>query len=72
VVDHMTKPDYVYRHKWTANDAILWDNFRFMHAATGHRTEDERFGLRTTLANPYNTGRYFDADAKAMTPDFAD
>ncbi len=72
VVAHMTRPEYVYRHKWTANDAILWDNFRFMHAATGHRTEDERFGLRTTLANPHNTGRYFDADAKAMTPDFAD
>jgi len=72
VTEHMTRPDYVYRHKWTANDAIIWDNFRFMHAATGHKTEDERFGLRTTLANPYNTGRYFDADAKAMTPDFAD
>lgn len=72
VVAHMTKPDYVYRHKWTANDAIIWDNFRFMHAATGHKTGDERFGLRTTLANPHNTGRYFEADAKAITPDFAD
>jgi taurine dioxygenase len=72
VVEHMTRPEYVYRHKWTANDAIIWDNFRFMHAATGHKTEDERFGLRTTLANPHNTGRYFDANAEGATPDFAD
>jgi len=33
----------------------LMGQFPLMHAATGHRTEDERFGLRTTLANPYNT-----------------
>jgi taurine dioxygenase len=72
LVDHMLQPKYVYRHKWTANDAIIWDNFRFMHAATGHRREDYRFGLRTTLAGAVRTGRYFDEGAEAATPHFAD
>jgi taurine dioxygenase len=69
---HMLQPKYVYRHHWRANDAILWDNIRFMHAAPGHRVDDQRFGLRTTLAGAVHTGRYFDADAEAVTPDFAD
>ena len=72
LVDHMLQPKYVYRHKWSTNDAIIWDNFRFMHAATGHRIEDYRFGLRTTLAGAVKTGRYFDEGAEAKAPDFAD
>jgi taurine dioxygenase len=36
---HMLQPKYVYRHHWRANDAILWDNIRFMHAAPGHRID---------------------------------
>lgn len=43
----------------------------FMHAAQGHRIDDRRFGLRTTLAGAVHTGRYLDADAEAVTPDFA-
>ena len=52
--------------------AIVWDNIRFMHAAHGHRIGDQRFGLRTTLAGAVHTGRYFDADAEAVTPNFVD
>jgi taurine dioxygenase len=65
LIDHMLQPKYVYRHKWRANDAILWDNIRFMHAAQGHKIDDQRFGLRTTLAGAVHTGRYFDAGAGA-------
>lgn len=60
LVDHMTRPRYVYKHKWSVDDAILWDNRRFMHAAVGNRLEDRRRGLRTTLAGQLNTGRYFE------------
>lgn len=59
LVDHMTRPRYVYKHKWSVDDAILWDNRRFMHAAVGNRLGDRRRGLRTTLAGQLNTGRYF-------------
>ena len=72
LMEHMLQPQYVYRHKWRANDAILWDNIRFMHAAPGHRIEDQRFALRTTLAGAVRTGRYFDEGAAAVTPNFAD
>ena len=65
LTDHMLQPRFVYRHKWRVNDAIVWDNRRFMHAGMGNRPGDPRFGLRTTLAGPLRTGRYFDEDAKA-------
>jgi taurine dioxygenase len=60
LVDHMTNPRYVYKHKWSVDDAILWDNRRFMHAAVGNRLDHRRRGLRTTLAGQLNTGRYFE------------
>ena len=60
---HMLQPRYVYRHRWRVNDAIVWDNRRFMHAGMGNRPGEPRFGLRTTLAGPLRTGRYFDEDA---------
>jgi taurine dioxygenase len=63
LVDHMTRPRYVYKHRWCVDDAILWDNRRFMHAAVGNRLGDRRRGLRTTLAGQLNTGRYFEETA---------
>ena len=64
LVAHMTQPKYVYEHSWTVNDAVLWDNRRFMHAARGNSPDERRYGLRTTLAGATRTGRYFDAGAK--------
>jgi taurine dioxygenase len=60
LVEHMLQPRYIYRHSWAINDAVLWDNRRFMHAAQGNPLGQPRFGLRTTLAGPVRTGRYFD------------
>jgi taurine dioxygenase len=65
LTEHMLQPRYVYRHKWRANDAIIWDNRRFMHAGMGNRPGEPRFGLRTTLAGPLRTGRYCDENAQA-------
>lgn len=59
LVGHTTQPRYVYKHKWSVDDAILWDNRRFMHAAVGNRLGHRRRGLRTTLAGQLKTGRYF-------------
>jgi taurine dioxygenase len=57
---HMLQAKYIYEHHWSANDAIVWDNRRFMHASGGNLPGDNRFALRTTLAGPTRTGRYFD------------
>ena len=72
LTEHMLQPRYVYRHRWRVNDAILWDNRRFMHAGMGNRPGEPRFGLRTTLAGPLRTGRYFDENAKAVPVELTD
>ena len=64
LVDHILQPKYVYKHKWAVNDALLWDNRRCMHAACGYRPDESRYGLRTTLAGPVRTGRYFDTNVQ--------
>ncbi len=63
--DHMLQDKYVYQHKWTRDDAIVWDNRRFMHSSGGNLPSDTRYGLRTTLAGPTRTGRYLDEDTTA-------
>jgi taurine dioxygenase len=65
LVDHMLQDKYVYQHKWAPDDAIVWDNRRFMHSSGGNFPGDTRYGLRTTLAGPTRTGRYLDEDTKA-------
>lgn len=72
LVDHMLQPRYIYQHSWAPNDAMLWDNRRFMHAGLGNEPGDPRFGLRTTLAGPVRTGRYFDENAQPVQPQLAD
>lgn len=63
LTEHMLQPKYVYKHTWRVNDAILWDNRRCMHAGMGNAPTEPRYGLRTTLAGPLRTGRYFDESA---------
>lgn len=59
LIEHMTSPRYVYRHRWAADDAIIWDNCRFIHAAAGYPPDETRIGLRTTLADKLHVGRHF-------------
>ena len=54
---HMLQDKYVYTHSYAVNDAMAWDNWRFMHAAAGSRVGDRRHGLRTTLAGDLVVGR---------------
>jgi taurine dioxygenase len=64
LVAHMLKPKYVYTHTWAVNDAILWDNRRFIHAALGYDPGESRRGLRTTLVGTLQTGRFFDQNSQ--------
>jgi taurine dioxygenase len=59
LIAHMTSPRYVYRHHWAVNDAVIWDNRRFIHAAAGYSPDETRIGLRTTLADRLCVGRHF-------------
>jgi taurine dioxygenase len=47
-----------YRHKWRPGDMVIWDNWRFIHAVTGHSPEWPRKMLRTTINGDYGLGRF--------------
>jgi taurine dioxygenase len=35
LVDHIKQPQFQYWHSYQVGDALLWDNWRFLHAASG-------------------------------------
>lgn len=46
---HATRPEFVYRHRWSVNDFVMWDNRVTMHCALGDYEED-RYMHRTTIS----------------------
>ena len=47
---HQSKPEFVYRHKWSPNMLIMWDNRCVIHAATGGYQGHKRLLHRITVA----------------------
>lgn len=48
---HLTKPEFVYIHEWSAGDLVVWDNRCTVHAATWFDAERlERVMWRTTVS----------------------
>lgn len=45
-----TADRFVYLHRWQVGDLVIWDNWRTMHRATGHKKRHARRMHRTTLA----------------------
>jgi len=47
---HATRPEFLYRHQWRANDIVVWDNRCTMHQALGDFDETQRRHMeRTTV-----------------------
>lgn len=47
---HATAPAYVYRHRWSLRDLVMWDNRRILHCATDFDwINDRRIMRRTTV-----------------------
>ena len=46
-----------YWHKWQPTDMAIWDNWRFMHAASGNPAQYHRRMQRTTINGDYGLGR---------------
>ena len=47
LMEHATRPEFVYRHGWRVGDLVIWDNRATMHRArpfddTAHRRELRR------------------------------
>jgi alpha-ketoglutarate-dependent taurine dioxygenase len=45
--DWATQPQFVYRHKWTVGDMVIWDNTGTMHRATQYALDSGRMMHRT-------------------------
>lgn len=46
---HAVRPEYLYRHTWSAHDVVVWDNRSLMHYAVMDYTDDTpRYMERTT------------------------
>ena len=48
--DRITRPEYIYRHKWKVGDLLMWDNALVQHwAPRDYEWPDRRLMLRTTV-----------------------
>jgi alpha-ketoglutarate-dependent 2,4-dichlorophenoxyacetate dioxygenase len=54
LIEHATRPEFVYRHVWRVGDLVIWDNRATMHRATPFDDATHRRELRrvTTLDLP--------------------
>jgi taurine dioxygenase len=49
-----------YFHKWTTTDMLIWDNWRVLHAVSGHDPKYARRMQRTTIKGDYGLGCFED------------
>ena len=55
LAEHATQPKYVYSHKWTAGDLVIWDNRTTMHRVRRFDESKPRDMRRTTVAGTTTT-----------------
>ena len=55
---HATSPEFVYRHRWSAGDVVMWDNRCSCHVALGDFDQTRpRVMFRCSLEGEVETGR---------------
>ena len=50
LVEHATRREFVYAHRWRVGDLVMWDNRQTMHRARPFPADEPRDMRRTTLA----------------------
>ena len=51
LLEHVTQPEFCYRHDWREGDLVIWDNRCVLHRATPFdTTRHKRLMQRTTVA----------------------
>ncbi len=64
---HLTQPQFVYVHEWTAGDLVIWDNRCLVHAATWFdAAKESRLMWRTTVSG--NPGPAYAGERKSWIP----
>ena len=48
LMDLATRPEYVYRHRWSAGDVVMWDNRATMHRVTDYDGNKYRRAMQRT------------------------
>lgn len=67
--DHATSPEFVYRHRWSVNDIVLWDNRCTQHIALPDFDQSQpRFMMRCSLQGE-ETGRLAEVPAAGSADD---
>jgi taurine dioxygenase len=56
--DEIDRKVQTYWHRWTPGDMVIWDNWRFLHRASGHSPQHGRLVHRTTIEGDYGLGRW--------------
>jgi taurine dioxygenase len=64
LMTHLTRPEFIYVHEWTAGDLLVWDNRCLVHAATWYDADKEqRMMWRTTVRG--NPGAIYAGEARS-------
>lgn len=50
LTEHATQPEFVYVHKWTAHDLVMWDNRQTVHRVRRYDPSQPRDMRRATIA----------------------
>ena len=50
--NHAEKEEFIYSHKWTPDDLLIWDNRCLNHARTDFPKEETRLLRRYTVSEP--------------------
>lgn len=56
LLEHVSRPDAIYRHAWKPGDLVFWDNRATQHHATGCPPEMRRVMHRTTVKGSVPAG----------------
>lgn len=51
LIAHATRDEYVYTHRWRANDLIMWDNSAVLHRGRPWDSSQARYMARATVAD---------------------
>jgi taurine dioxygenase len=56
LLDQVERPEYIYAHKWTQGDFLMWDNRCVNHARTDFPAEETRLLRRYTISEAATAG----------------
>src|SRR5450759_3223907 len=62
LTEHATRPEFVYVHKWTLHDLVMWDNRQTMHRVRRYDQSQPRDMRRATVAGTEPTVKQLAAE----------